>query len=165
MSLARVFTLSIALSGTLASPLEARIERIKQLLGRDTFEWTALGDSYSSGVGAGEYTSNSYRCLRFDHAYPVLMNNDDRLPNKDHKDTTMKFNNVVCSGSNTTEVEAYQFYDKPTSGKPNAQYGRLNPGVESSITLPNHCTPWYDYGTSASFQCFKMFERLWILLL
>lgn len=125
MPLATGFTLSMALSGAFASPLATRIEKIKQLIGRDTFEWTALGDSYASGVGAGDYVSNSYRCLRYNHAYPVLMNSDNRLPNGDHKDITMKFNNVACSGSSTADVEAYQFYDEPTSGEPNWQFGKL----------------------------------------
>jgi hypothetical protein len=106
------------LSTAFASP--SQIDTIRRLLGRDTFEWTALGDSYSSGVGADGYTSNSYRCLRYDHAYPVLINGDQRLPEGDHK-----FNNVVCSGSNTKDIEAYQFYDEPTSGTPNSQFGKL----------------------------------------
>jgi hypothetical protein len=107
-----------ALSGAFASPLVTRIETIKHLLGRDNFEWTALGDSYASGVGGGEYIKDSYRCLRYDHAYPVVMNGDSRLPSGDHK-----FNNVVCSGSNSTEVNLYQFMDKDTSGVPSSQYG------------------------------------------
>ncbi|KAL2205969.1 hypothetical protein CC79DRAFT_1246265, partial [Sarocladium strictum] len=46
------------------------------------------------------------------------INGDQRLPEGDHK-----FNNVVCSGSNTKDIEAYQFYDEPTSGTPNSQFG------------------------------------------
>lgn len=101
-----------------ASPFSTKLETIRHLLGRDTFEWTALGDSYSSGVGAGEYDSACRRCLRYDDAYPRLINNDGRLPSGSHL-----FNNVVCSGSSTKDVEAYQFYDKDEFAKPDASYG------------------------------------------
>lgn len=120
-ALSRLLTTTLGglslLSPALAFP--SKIDTIRRLLGRDTFEWTALGDSYSSGVGADGYVSNSYRCLRYDHAYPVLLNNDQRLHEGDHI-----FNNVVCSGSSTADVELYQFYDEPTSGKPTWQFGR-----------------------------------------
>ncbi|KAK6419602.1 hypothetical protein LTR95_017034, partial [Oleoguttula sp. CCFEE 5521] len=119
------------LSLVTANPLGDRINSIRTLLQRDTFEWTALGDSYSSGVGSGDYTKDSYRCLRYDKAYPVLTDQDSRLPSGAHQ-----FNNVVCSGSNTTEVELYQFYDEDTSGKPNRQYGtRPRFGSPSMATL------------------------------
>ncbi|KAK8094860.1 esterase [Apiospora hydei] len=108
-----------------------QVETIKHLLGWDKFEWTALGDSYSSGVGADTYTPNSYRCLRYDHAYPVLMNSDGRLPKGDHK-----FNNVVCSGANSMEIEDYQLYDEDTFAEPNFQYGnRPKFGNPSMATL------------------------------
>ncbi|KAI2629985.1 SGNH hydrolase-type esterase domain-containing protein [Hypoxylon sp. NC1633] len=127
----QTFVVLIIISGALASPLASKIETLKYLLGRDVFEWTALGDSYSSGVGAGEYTWTSYRCLRYDHAYPVLTNGDTRLPEGDHH-----FNNVVCSGSNTADVQAYQFFDEDTSGQPTWQYGtRPKFGNPSMATL------------------------------
>ena len=113
------FAILVALSGVYASPLADRMDTIRRLLGRDTFEWTAFGDSYSSGVGAGEYINGCFRCLRYDKAYPVQMNNDSRLPSGGHE-----FHNAVCSGSSTKDVELYQFYDEDTSGKPNWQYGK-----------------------------------------
>ncbi|KAI9669874.1 MAG: hypothetical protein M1831_006909 [Alyxoria varia] len=89
------------------------------LVARDKkpFEWTALGDSYASGVGSSEYVEGK-RCLRYDQAYPVLMNNDPTLAEGEHI-----FHNAVCSGAEAPDVEAYQFYDEDTSGKPNSQYG------------------------------------------
>ena len=84
----------------------------------DPVEWTSFGDSYASGVGAGTYTPGSYRCYRYDQAYPVLMNNDPRLGAGDHV-----FHNAACSGSSTADVEAYQFEDEDTSGKPSWQFG------------------------------------------
>jgi hypothetical protein len=81
-----------------------------------TFEWTALGDSYSSGVGAGDYVDGR-RCLRYDSAYPALINGDPSLSPYPHI-----FNNVVCSGSTTKDVENYQFYETDQVDKPNLQY-------------------------------------------
>lgn len=84
------------------------------------FEWTALGDSFASGVGSGNYVDGR-RCLRYDGAYPVIMNKDTTtFPSGDHV-----FNNVVCSGSSSRDIEAYQFYLEDTSGQPNIQYGEL----------------------------------------
>ncbi|KAH8688824.1 SGNH hydrolase-type esterase domain-containing protein [Talaromyces proteolyticus] len=80
------------------------------------FEWTALGDSYASGVGSGNYVDGR-RCLRYDQAYPVFLNEDPNLSPLNHI-----FNNVVCSGSTTEEVELYQFYDDDTSNQPNWQF-------------------------------------------
>ncbi|MFE2248002.1 lipase, partial [Streptomyces lavendulae] len=36
------------------------------------FGYVALGDSYSSGVGAGNYDSSSGNCKRTSRAYPAL---------------------------------------------------------------------------------------------
>ena len=75
-----------AFTGTSGSPLAGKIETIKHLLGRDIFERTALSDSYSSCVGAGNYISNSYRCLRYDQAYSQKING--------HKDSPMYTNDL-----------------------------------------------------------------------
>ncbi|KAI1201549.1 hypothetical protein F5X97DRAFT_338488 [Nemania serpens] len=48
-----------------------------------------------------------------------LINGDARLPGGDHQ-----FNNVVCSGSSTADVQAYQFYDEDTPNQPSWQFGR-----------------------------------------
>lgn len=82
------------------------------------FEWTSLGDSYASGVGSTNYVSGR-RCLRYDQAWPVLLNGDSKLAGTDYI-----FNNVVCSGSHYDDVEKYQFYDDDTSSQPNLQFGR-----------------------------------------
>ncbi|KAI0197602.1 SGNH hydrolase-type esterase domain-containing protein [Astrocystis sublimbata] len=120
------------LPNNLASPLYHKTAEIARLLGRDAFEWTALGDSYASGVGAGDYASNSYRCLRYDHAYPVLISGDSRLTKGDY----YQLNNVVCSGSSTEDVQKYQFYDKDTYGQPDWQFGnRPKFGNPSMATL------------------------------
>ena len=82
----------------------------------DKFEWTALGDSYASGVGTVQYVDGR-RCLRYDQAWPVLLNGDKKLAEGDHI-----FNNVVCSGSHYSDVEAYQLYDEDHTNQPTWQF-------------------------------------------
>lgn len=105
----------------LLAVIQGAIARPKHLLAtRDPdkkFEWTALGDSYASGVGSTNYVDGR-RCLRYDQAWPVLLNGDDQLGTGDYI-----FNNVVCSGSHYDDVEQYQFYDEDqVSGKPSWQF-------------------------------------------
>ena len=84
-----------------------------------SFEWTAWGDSYASGVGSGNYIDGR-RCLRYEEAYPIWMQDDPEnlLPGGGGK-----FNNVVCSGAKAEEVEAFQFFpvDQP-KGEPDFQF-------------------------------------------
>lgn len=80
------------------------------------FEWTALGDSYAAGVGSTKYVDGR-RCLRYDQAWPVLLNANDKLGTGSYI-----FNNVVCSGSHYIDIEDYQFYDKDQGGRPNWQF-------------------------------------------
>src|ERR1700693_1949785 len=54
--------------------------------------YVALGDSYSSGDGAGSYSDGS--CLQSANAYPVLWHNS-------HGGT---FTNATCSGATTADV-------------------------------------------------------------
>jgi len=61
--------------------------------------YVALGDSYSSGVGSGSYTSDSGSCLRSTLAYPQLWANG-------HSVSSFRF--VACSGAKTTDVTANQ---------------------------------------------------------
>jgi len=57
--------------------------------------YVALGDSYSSGVGTGNYYPASGDCERSPHAYPVLWSAAHQ---------TNSFSFVACSGANTTDV-------------------------------------------------------------
>ncbi|WP_405390034.1 SGNH/GDSL hydrolase family protein [Streptomyces sp. NBC_01102] len=61
--------------------------------------YVALGDSYSSGVGAGSYTSESGDCKRSTNAYPYLWANANAP-------SSFKF--VACSGATTTSVSSGQ---------------------------------------------------------
>jgi lysophospholipase L1-like esterase len=64
-----------------------------------TVNYVALGDSYSSGVGSGSYTSESGSCLRSTLAYSQLWTNA-------HGPTS--YRSVACSGAKTTDVNANQ---------------------------------------------------------
>ncbi|MDI3407278.1 SGNH/GDSL hydrolase family protein [Streptomyces cavernicola] len=61
--------------------------------------YVALGDSYSSGVGAGEYDSGSGDCKRSNRAYPVLWANS-------HAPSSFSF--TACSGARTGDVISNQ---------------------------------------------------------
>lgn len=110
---------SILVTPLLALPAEPFNPRDDFLRTRSpSFEWTALGDSYASGVGAGRYLDGR-RCLRYEEAYPVWIKDDPKglLPGSGGK-----FNNVVCSGSTAEEVQEYQFYDSDQSSAPSWQF-------------------------------------------
>jgi lysophospholipase L1-like esterase len=64
-----------------------------------TVNYVALGDSYSSGVGSGSYTSSSGSCLRSTLAYSQLWANS-------HSPTS--YVSTACSGAKTTDVTASQ---------------------------------------------------------
>ncbi|MEH0397130.1 SGNH/GDSL hydrolase family protein [[Kitasatospora] papulosa] len=87
---ASVFTLAIAAVAALgvAQPAFAAGEN-----------YVALGDSYSSGVGAGSYTSESGDCKRSTNAYPYLWKNAN---------APSSFAFVACSGATTTSVSSGQ---------------------------------------------------------
>ncbi|WP_037670382.1 SGNH/GDSL hydrolase family protein [Streptomyces griseus] len=61
--------------------------------------YVALGDSYSSGVGAGGYISSSGDCKRSTKAYPYLWN-------AAHSPSSFTF--AACSGARTDDVLASQ---------------------------------------------------------
>lgn len=60
-----------------------------------TVHYVALGDSYSSGVGAGSYTSESGSCQRSTKAYSALWATE-KAP--------ASYKSVACSGATTTSV-------------------------------------------------------------
>ncbi|MFF8595469.1 SGNH/GDSL hydrolase family protein [Streptomyces sp. NPDC015220] len=61
--------------------------------------YVALGDSYSSGVGAGSYDSSSGSCDRSTKSYPYLWN-------AAHSPSSFAF--TACSGAKTDDVLANQ---------------------------------------------------------
>ncbi|MFF3327145.1 SGNH/GDSL hydrolase family protein [Streptomyces sp. NPDC002889] len=62
-------------------------------------DYVALGDSYSSGVGAGSYDSTSGNCKRSTRAYPRLWANAHSLSS---------FAFTACSGARTGDVTGSQ---------------------------------------------------------
>lgn len=60
--------------------------------------YVALGDSYSSGVGAGDYIGSSGACERSPNAYPALW----------AARTGTSVQSVACSGAATSDVTANQ---------------------------------------------------------
>ncbi|MFD7612157.1 SGNH/GDSL hydrolase family protein [Streptomyces sp. NPDC059828] len=62
-------------------------------------DYVALGDSYSSGVGAGAYIGSSGNCLRTNRAYPALWA-------AAHSPSSFAF--TACSGARTSDVIANQ---------------------------------------------------------
>ncbi|MFC6704648.1 SGNH/GDSL hydrolase family protein [Flexivirga alba] len=61
--------------------------------------YIALGDSYSSGVGAGNYISSSGSCDRSPNAYSALWA---------QQHSPSSYSSVACSGAKTTDVIANQ---------------------------------------------------------
>ncbi|OCC09158.1 SGNH/GDSL hydrolase family protein [Streptomyces sp. PTY087I2] len=61
--------------------------------------YAALGDSYSSGVGAGSYLSDSGDCRRSTAAYPYLWQ---------AANSPASFDFVACSGATTSSVASSQ---------------------------------------------------------
>lgn len=61
--------------------------------------YVALGDSYSSGVGAGDYLPDSGDCLRSTAAYPHLWQ---------AANSPASFDFVACSGATTSSVASGQ---------------------------------------------------------
>ncbi|MEU6502762.1 SGNH/GDSL hydrolase family protein [Streptomyces californicus] len=61
--------------------------------------YVALGDSYSSGVGAGDYLSDSGDCRRSTNAYPYLWQ---------AANSPASFDFVACSGATTSSVASSQ---------------------------------------------------------
>lgn len=81
-----------------------------QAANRAINEWTAMGDSYASGVGAGEQPADdTNRCFRFPNAYPAIMQAGagSLQPNP------LKWNNVACSGNTASQILAKEFLDQP----------------------------------------------------
>ncbi|MDT4978774.1 MAG: hypothetical protein QOG07_653, partial [Pseudonocardiales bacterium] len=68
--------------------------------------YVALGDSYSSGVGSGSYTSSSGSCLRSTLAYSQLWANTH---------APASYVSLACSGAKTADVNANQLSALSTS--------------------------------------------------
>lgn len=79
-------------------------------------EWTAMGDSYASGIGAGDLPQgpDPDKCFRCRNAYPEVMQSGQGSlrPNPDI------FNFVACSGATFPEILRYQLSNHDRPGRP-----------------------------------------------
>ncbi|MGW7055039.1 SGNH/GDSL hydrolase family protein [Streptomyces sp. NPDC054887] len=85
-----LLTVALALTGASAAQAAQQAEAL---------DYVALGDSYSSGVGAGSYDSASGNCKRSTRAFPVLWA-------ASHSPSSFAF--TACSGARTGDVTAGQ---------------------------------------------------------
>jgi lysophospholipase L1-like esterase len=90
----RLSTLTLAVAG-IAAVLVAAAPAASAAGAR----YVALGDSYSSGVGAGSYTAESGSCDRSTNAYSQLWANAH---------APASYVSVACSGAKSTDVNANQ---------------------------------------------------------
>ncbi|WP_434588249.1 SGNH/GDSL hydrolase family protein [Streptomyces sp. A5-4] len=98
MKLSRIAALSSSL--LLAAALALTGAGAAQAVGQaQSLDYVALGDSYSSGVGAGSYDSGSGSCKRSTRAYPALWA-------AANSPSTFAF--TACSGARTGDVTAGQ---------------------------------------------------------
>ena len=76
-------------------------------------EWTAMGDSYAAGVGAG--TGLPFfrfdTCYRYDGAYPYVLNQNLQPPAE-------TFNFVACSGETFPKIIQNQLIDQASYTRP-----------------------------------------------
>lgn len=63
--------------------------------------YSALGDSYASGVGSGTYDPSNPECEKSNNAYSQVFN-------KEHKKSIEHFNFLACSGAKTEDVKDKQ---------------------------------------------------------
>ncbi|GGT41272.1 lipase 1 [Streptomyces kurssanovii] len=96
LSRAAAFSSSLLLGAVLAlaGAGQAQADSTTQSL-----DYVALGDSYSSGVGAGSYDSASGNCKRSTRAFPKLWANAN---------SPSSFAFTACSGARTGDVTASQ---------------------------------------------------------
>ncbi|EME99517.1 SGNH/GDSL hydrolase family protein [Streptomyces mobaraensis NBRC 13819 = DSM 40847] len=88
--------------------------------------YVALGDSYSSGVGAGSYQSSSGDCKRSDKAYPALWS-------AAHRPASFAF--TACSGARTGDVLSKQLAPlTPTTGLVSISVGGNDAGFADAMS-------------------------------
>ncbi|GAA2217551.1 SGNH/GDSL hydrolase family protein [Streptomyces nogalater] len=89
--------------------------------------YVALGDSYSSGVGAGDYLASGKECKRSSRAYPVLWA-------EAHAPATFSF--AACNGAGTEEVLTEQLgHLSPRTGLVTLTVGGHDSGFAGVMAL------------------------------
>ena len=86
------------------------------LLANGVTEWTAMGDSYAAGIGAGALPQepDPDHCFRSGNSYPRIMQSGpgSLQPNPG------RFNFVACSGAKFDEIGTWQLLDRALRGRP-----------------------------------------------
>ena len=111
---------------TLAHLAAAQELRDRKLVSR---RWSALGDSYSAGPGAGLDTMNDRpgeKCHRGDRAFPIQLNLSPALS---ANTSAHSFSFLACTGAVTDDLLG----DRPNSQIKTLQAGR--PGDEDVVTI------------------------------
>jgi lysophospholipase L1-like esterase len=98
--------LTAALATTLIAALAAAGGAALPAKAATGVDYAALGDSYSSGVGAGSYDPASGTCYRGSNSYPTLWK-------KGH--AVAKYTFVACSGATTADVLNTQISALPST--------------------------------------------------
>ena len=114
MQLHRVYLFSVLLSSfrlahpSLAAASVLKYDRAKResagaakAFNAEIYEWTAMGDSYAAGIGAGaEYPRYGLRdkCFRFNQSYPQLLQQQSLIP----KPQILNFE--ACCGNTFQEI-------------------------------------------------------------
>ncbi len=83
------------LAGAVAFAATITVSVVVPASAATAIEYAALGDSYSSGVGTGDYYSNSGSCDRSPESYAALW---------DAAHSVSNFDFAACSGAKTTDV-------------------------------------------------------------
>jgi lysophospholipase L1-like esterase len=90
------FALAVITAGAAALPLLATAA---PAAAQSAVSYVALGDSYSSGLGAGSYISSSGSCDRSTNAYSALWA---------QANAPASYTSVACSGATTSDVVSSQ---------------------------------------------------------
>ena len=96
-------------------------------------EWTAIGDSYTAGIGsngANDKDSASGDCSRYSKGYPPQMNADTRWPGGGSPASSRVFNFGACSGAVLKDVE-----DKQLSNQVAAPYAKFGHPAVAVISI------------------------------
>jgi hypothetical protein len=114
---AAVAVVSTDLAGTFDSWLAAMIKSAglptyKMPEQQNITEWTAVGDSFTAGVGSNgdaDFIIDSGSCLRYQQSWPMIVNRDTRWPGDS---ANRKLNLGACTGDLAIDVVENQVTDR-----------------------------------------------------
>lgn len=139
---------SLSAQLTFATPIEYSTSAL-QLLPRQSakFQWTAIGDSWTTGVSWSKSTqwNGQSDCFRYNQAWPAQMATDSSWT-----DAGQEFTFAACAGARLPDVKAKQL---PVAGTPGLMIGTMGGNqaefgniVEACIYRPLNPSPFGVYG-------------------